>query len=73
MNTQLKYLVKMLTNFRNYGCWNDFVDTIYCPILISKYRNDHKKYLSENGSLRYFLLIKLHFLKQVLDEFFSHF
>lgn len=54
MNTQLKYLVKMLTNFRNYGCWNDFVDTIYCPILISKYRNDHKKYLSEHGSLRYF-------------------
>ena len=63
----------MLTNFRNYGCRNKFVYISCCPILISKYRDDHKKYLSEHGSLRYFLLIKLHFLKQVLDEFFSHF
>lgn len=63
----------MLTDFTYHRCLTDFVDTNYCPILISKYRNNHKKYLSEPEHSDIFLLIKLHFLKQVLDEFFSHF
>lgn len=44
----------MLTDFTYHRCLTDFVDTNYCPILISKYRNNHKKYLSEHGALRYF-------------------